>query len=114
MQEWARTRYAAHTLHRMTAEIPGPHGNREALRRADGPVVGKVSTRARLHGDWKREVERCRETEPGDPRRRVGQHVEHDRARRRRDNAPPGFFNAAALVLPRPIAPLATVRQRAI
>jgi len=88
VEQWTRAGHTAHALHRVAVEVPRPHGDGETTRRRYGPVVGEVTARAGLHRDGEGEIERCAEAEAGDPRRRIAQDVEDDRARYRRDHPP--------------------------
>ncbi len=104
---------AAHALHGASAEVAHPHGHGEARGRRDRPIVGEVAARARLHGGSEGEVKRCLNTESGDARLRIGEHVEHER-RRRRGHHPALLPAHRHIGAPADGMPHAAVGQRAI
>src|SRR5262245_60488033 len=115
MKQWAGARHAAHAIHRTSTEVACPHRDSESARRADGPVVGEVSARSGLHRDGKWKIEWRLETEARHARRGIVENVEYDRTRHRRDDATTRRAARRTLHgMPRPRAPLATVRERAI
>src|SRR5262245_10720963 len=105
MEQRARSRDAADARHRTSAEVPGPHGDREVPGGPDRPVVSEVTARAGLHGDGKREVERRARAEAGDARGGIAEDVEEDRGRDAAQNATAFGPRLPALGTPGPRTP---------